>query len=495
MAENLVSLRHISKNYAGVKALDNVELIIRRAEIHALVGENGSGKSTLIKVLSGAVQPSEKAEIEIDNVRVRSNSCTESIRCGVAVIYQDLSLFPNLTVAENIAVNDQIEKRAVVVDWRDVQRVAATAIAQIGAKLDVHALVGDLSIADQQLVAICRALAQEAKLIVMDEPTSALTQREVELLFGVLRDLRSKGNSILFISHKMGEILSISDRVTILRDGMLVGTYNRDELDRRKLEFLMTQKQSAESRYAWNGDNRRTLLEVRGLSKRGNFRDVSLTLREGEIVGLIGPLGSGRTELALALFGLKPADSGEIVAAGIPRRIRTVKDAIQLGIGYVPEDRVQDGVILSKSIGRNISITILKKLLTFAFFLKEEERRKQVERWVTTLQIKCSSSEMPVQTLSGGNQQRVVLAKWLATDPKILILDSPTAGIDVGAKATILEIIRQLAEKGMAILLITDESSEAMSCNRVLIMKRGRIVEEVRCDATTEDEILEKVNA
>jgi simple sugar transport system ATP-binding protein len=495
MDDNVVSLKNISKNYLGISALDKVDLVIKKAEIHSLVGENGSGKSTLIKILSGAVQPNEKAEIEIDNVRVRSNSCTESIRCGVTVIYQDLSLFPNLTVEENISVNDRIEKRVLLVNWKTGHRIASEAIRHIGANLDLHSLVGDLSIADQQLVAICRSLAQNAKLIVMDEPTSSLTQREVVALFDVLRDLRRKGISILFISHKIDEVLSISDRVTVLRDGKLVGTYDRQELDRRKLEYLMTQKESVTTKYSWSGLDRKVLLEVRGLSKRGNFKDINLTLQEGEIVGIIGPLGSGRTELALALFGLKPADSGEIWVEGAKARIRSVQVSINHGIGYVPEDRIKDGVVLPKSISSNISITILRFLVRILFFVDEERRRQTVLHWISALAIKSSGPDMPVQNLSGGNQQRVVLAKWLATNPKILILDSPTAGIDVGAKATILDSVRNLAVKGMGIILITDESSEAVCCNRVLIMKRGRIVEEVDTASETEETILAKVNA
>jgi len=487
-------MRNISKRYVGVQALYNVDFEIRRGEIHCLVGENGSGKSTLIKIISGAVQPDEGAQIEIDGERFQNYQAIDAIRKGIEVIYQDLSLFPNLTVAENIALGQVIAAGKRFVNWREIERIAQEAMARIGVSLPLNQVVGDLSIADQQLVAICRALTHDVRLVIMDEPTASLTKKEVDALFAVVKDMQAKGIATLFVSHKLSEVLQIAERVTVLRDGRHVGTYASHELDDEKLTMLMTGKKLEQVRYAPAAHASRPLLEVRGLSKAGNFADISFTLYPGEILGITGLLGSGRTELALALFGINPPDSGQVLVEGRPVRIRSVQDAIRLGIGYVPENRLVQGLVMQQSVGRNIIITVLRRLLNRLHLLDGNQTQETIERWIAELAIRAPSPDAPVQTLSGGNQQRVVLAKWLATEPKILILDGPTVGIDVAAKSAIHEIIRELARRGIGIIIISDEVPEVYhNCNRVIIMHKGRFVAEMDTAQTSAEEIQARV--
>lgn len=496
MADKIVSLKNISKNYSGVRALDDVDIEIRKAEIHALVGENGSGKSTLIKILSGDIKPNDGAEIEINGELVRNIHCVDSIRRGIQIIYQDLSLFPNLTVEENISLNQRLERGERFARWKDSAKIALEAMSKIGVNLNPDFLVGDLSIADQQLVAICRALTQNAQLIVMDEPTSSLTKKEVDSLFTIIRSLKKKGISTLFISHKLDEVFVIAERVTILKDGKKIGTYDIEELEVEKLATLMTGDKPVHLKSTYKGgEEKQQLLEVRNFSKKGNFIDINFKLFAGEILGITGPLGSGRTELALSLFGLNRVDEGEFFIDGSRVFIKSTKDAIDHGIGYVPENRMKEGLILDKPISSNILITILERLLGKLHLLREEKKGREVERWIKELNIKCPSYEMTVKNLSGGNQQRVVLAKWLATNPRIFIFDSPTAGIDVGAKAKIHDFIRKLASQGMGIIIISDQTSEVYhNCNRILIMKKGRIVKEYISENITEQEIKAIVN-
>ena len=470
--------------------MDSVDFEIRRGEIHCLVGENGSGKSTLIKIISGVVQPDDGAYIEIEGERFQHFSSLDAIRKGIEVIYQDLSLFPNLTVAENIALSQIIATGSKLIRRREMRRIAEEAMARIGVHLPFDAPVRELSIGDQQLVAICRALTHDVKLVIMDEPTASLTKKEVDALFTVVKDLQSKGIATLFVSHKLNEVLQIAERVTILRDGKKVGTFASQELDDEKLAMLMTGKRVGYAKEITGSERGEVLLEVRGLSKRGNFQDVSFQLRAGEILGLTGLLGSGRTELALALFGMNPPDSGEILIHGRRVHITSVQEAIRLGIGYVPENRLVQGLVMQQPVGRNITITVLRKLLNRWGLMDSNLMRDLVHQWVEELSIRVPSVDAPVQTLSGGNQQRVVLAKWLATAPKILILDGPTVGIDVAAKSAIHEIIRGLADQGIGVLLISDEIPEVYHlCHRILVMHKGRFVAEFDVARTTIEEI------
>ena len=402
-----------------------------------------------------------------------------------------------LTVEENISLNQRLEKGERFARWKDIARIAREAMSKIGVDLDPGLEVGNLSIADQQLVAICRALTQNAQLIVMDEPTSALTKKEVDSLFAIIRSLKEKGISTLFISHKLDEVFVIAERVTVLKDGKKTGTYDIKELDNDKLVSIMTGSKSVNLDFTYKKkEQKQPLLEVRAFSKKGNFVDINFKLFAGEILGITGPLGSGRTELALSLFGLNQADEGELLIDGKRVLIKSTRDAIGHGIGYVPENRMKEGLILDKPISSNILLTILKRLIGKLHLIRSDKKEYETERWIRELNIKCPSSEMAVQNLSGGNQQRVVLAKWLATDPRIFIFDSPTVGIDVGAKAKIHEFIIKLASQGMGIIIISDETSEVYhNCNRIFIMKKGRIIKEYDPEHVTEKKIKAGINA
>jgi simple sugar transport system ATP-binding protein len=491
MAEELLKVQNISKSYVGVQALDNVSMSINKGEIQSLVGENGSGKSTLIKIIAGVVKPDE-GEIIINGKRFQNLHAIDSISEGIQVIYQDLSLFPNLSVAENISLNQMIERKKRFVNWKEIKSIATEELSNIKKELDLNERVEDISIANKQLVAICRALTQDAKLIIMDEPTTAITKGEIDRLFSVILALKKKGISTLFVSHKLSEVLQISEKVTVLRDGKKVGEYNTDELDNDTLSFYMSAKKIVSSAFDYKEKEHRqeTLLEVRNLSKIGNFMDINFKLQPGEIIGITGILGSGRTELALSLFGLNKPDSGEIYINGKLVKINSPQNAIDLGLSYLPEDRLNQGLFVKQSIQDNAIVTILKRLLNKFRLLSDSKKYKSAKEWVEELNVITPSLEAAAQALSGGNQQRLVIAKWLATNPKIFILDSPTVGIDIASKSNIHNIIKGLANKGMGVIIISDEIPEIIhNCNRVVVMKEGRIVKEVDIADITEDEL------
>ena len=496
MADLFLSMKNVSKHYTGVQALNSVDFEIERGEIHCLVGENGSGKSTLIKIISGVEQPDDRAHIEIDGQVHHHYHSIDSIRKGIEVIYQDLSLFPNLPAAENIALAQTIATDSSFINWREIHRIAKSAMERIEVQVPLEELVNDLSVADQQLVAICRALTSDVKLLILDEPTTALTRREIEALFRVITDLQSKGIATLFVSHKLDEVLQIAQRVTVLRDGKKIGVFPSGELNGDKLTFLMTGKKLEYSQYVHTPQEQQPLLEIHGLSKSGNFNGISFRLLPGEILGITGLLGSGRTELALSLFGMNHPDSGEIVIQGKKVRIRSVQEAINLGIGYVPENRLVQGLVMEQSVGKNIVITIIEKILGALGLIDQKKKQASIRHWIEELSIRIPSIESPVQNLSGGNQQRVVLAKWIATEPKIMILDGPTVGIDVAAKSSIHEIIRKLAREGMGIIVISDEVAEILhNCNRILVMHKGRLLTEFQASDTSEKEVQSCISA
>lgn len=487
-----ISLSNISKTFPGVKALEDIQLEVKKGEVHALIGENGAGKSTLIKILSGVYQPDEGASIVIDGTEYKSLTPISSLRKGIVVIYQDFSLFPNLTVAENIAISLEIEKNNKVLNWEKMRETAKKAIERLGVDIDVDTQLGNLSIAKQQLVAIARALVYDAKMIIMDEPTSALSKGEVELLFKIIRSLQSSGIAILFVSHKLEELFEVSSRFTVLRDGKYVGSYDREELDNDKLIALMVGRKIEFERYKANKLGK-TLLEVKNLSKRGNFKDVSFELREGEIIGITGLVGAGRTEVVQALCGINIADSGQIILEGKEAVIRTPEDAVRQGIAYVPESRQTEGLVVRQSVEDNITVTVMKQLLGKFSVISFDKKRKLAEEWIKTLNIKPSYPDMIVQKLSGGNQQRVVIAKWLATNPRVLIIDEPTNGIDVGAKREIHQLLRSLAAKGMGIIMVSSELPEVLAISdKVLVMRHGRITGNFDGENVTQEEIMNK---
>jgi simple sugar transport system ATP-binding protein len=479
-------LDKISKKYGGVTALDEVSCSVRRGEIHCLAGENGSGKSTLIKIISGFEHP-DSGIVYFDGELTRHLDTAESIRRGVQVIYQDLSLFSNLTVAENIALPAVLAKKTIVLRWLEIRAHAAETLKRLRLDINLDEIVGNLSLAQQQLVAICRALSGNVKLLIMDEPTTALTRKEVDSLFSVVLDLQLKGISILFVSHKLNEVLEVAERFTILRDGKWIGTFERSEIDSQKLVRLMTGQEVATDAFRPEVKAREVLVQTRNLSKRNNFREITFQLHRGEILGLTGLLGSGRTELALALFGMNRPDSGEIHVEGRPVKIKSAQDAIRLGISYVPENRIRQGLVIGQSIGSNIILATVDRLLNRFRLISRIKRSQVIRSWIQRLGIKVSDPDLPVETLSGGNQQKVVIARWLATSPKVLILDSPTVGIDVGAKRSVHQLIRDLAGSGVGIILITDETGEALNnCERVLLMRSGRIIDCLKSSEETE---------
>ena len=491
--EKLLVVKDISKSYVGVQALDRVSLSINRGEIHCLVGENGSGKSTLIKIISGVVK-SDEGEIIINGKRFQSLHAIDSISEGIQVIYQDLSLFPNLSIAENISLNQIIERKRRFVNWKEIRDIAEKELCNINKKLDLDEKVENISIANKQLVAICRALTQDAKLIIMDEPTTAITKNEIDRLFSVILDLKKRGISTLFVSHKLSEVLQISDKVTVIRDGKLVGVYNTEGLDHNTLSFYMSGKKIVDSvlDYREKEGQSEPLLEVKNLSKKDNFQDINFKVRSGEIVGITGILGSGRTEIALSLFGLNRPDSGEIYIDGKLAKIKSPQDAIELGLSYLPEDRLNQGLSIKQSIGNNIVATILQRLLNRFKLFDNSKKYKAAEEWIEELNVITPSLETAAQALSGGNQQRVVIAKWLATHPKVFILNGPTVGIDVASKSNIHNIIKGLANKGMGVIIISDEIPEIIrNCNRIIVIREGSIVKKLNTDEITEDKLLD----
>ncbi len=495
MSEPFFHVENISKSFVGVKALDAVDLSIAEGEIHCLIGENGSGKSTLIKVIGGIHKP-DTGSVFIDGKCIDGMSPIEAIRAGIQIIYQDLSVFPNLTVAENISINQSLESGQQVVNWRAIRETAKKALADIGEEIALDELVGNLPMAKKQIIAISRAVTQNAKLIIMDEATSSLTNEEVKHLFSIILKLQEKGVSTLFVSHKFGEVFEISENITIFRDGKMVGSYPTTELDSQRLSAIMTGREVTFDRYIYKDKNvdEVPLLSVRNLSKRKQFSNISFELHRGEILGIVGLMGSGRTEIATSLFGLNKADSGQILVKGMPVEINNPQEAIANGIALLPEDRAGQGLYEDQTISDNIVVTILKSLLAKSGLIDTAKRKNTAEDWAARLNIKTPTVEAAVKSLSGGNQQRVVLAKWLATEPDVFILDGPTIGIDIGSKHTIHTIIRELAEKGMGIIMISDEIQEILdNCNRILLIHEGRIVQEINDTAKIDAEDLFKL--
>jgi simple sugar transport system ATP-binding protein len=487
MAQEFLVLKNINKKFTGVQALGEVDLSIKAGEIHCLVGQNGCGKSTLIKIISGVLKPERGAEIRLQGKRFHHLTAAGAIRNGIYVIYQDLSIFPNLSVAENIVFEKMLENRGQWINRHWIHNQAAEITARIGIELPLERLAGTLSIADRQLIAICRGIAGNVKFLILDEPTSSLTKDEVNLLFSVVKDLRQKGITTLFVSHRLNEIITIAERVTVLRDGKKVGTFESNELNDEKLIFLMTGKNIVYTRPSSKLDHQNCALEVKNLSKQGNFQNINFKLYRGEVLGITGLLGSGRSELALSIFGLNPPDTGEIFVDGSWVEIGNNRDAITAGIGLLPEDRMLQGLAMDISIETNIIIAVMRNLLSRFGFIHQKRKKELARQWVQDLAIKIPALDAPVKTLSGGNQQRVALAKWIAIHPKILILDGPTIGIDIQAKNGIYETIKKLAAQGVGIIIISDEAAEVFyNCHRVLIMHRGKIIREIDPGATTE---------
>lgn len=488
-------LTGLSKRFGGVRALEGIDWDVRAGEVHCLVGENGCGKSTLIKTVAGVHAPTE-GTIEIDGEPVSNLTPARAKALGIQVIFQDLSLFPNLSVAENIAVECHLEGALRPVRRGRMRRIALEVLERLHFDLDPDALVCDLPVAERQIVAIARGLAARARLIFMDEPTASLTRAEVRRLLGIVERLKADGIAVVFVSHRLEEVVEIAERVTVFRDGRRVGTFAVGEVDQRRIAHLMTGLDIDHGVAARDMSAATPLLEVDRLSRRGEFADVTFTLRRGEVVGLVGLLGAGRTELALTLFGMTRADGGTIRLNGRPLALRSNRDAVRAGLAYVSEDRLSLGVILPQTIEDNIVLAVMRGLAGRFGLLSKRSRRDLARDWVRRLAVKVPDVDRPVQTLSGGNQQRVVLAKWLATKPSVLILDSPTVGVDIKNKQGIYEIVAELAREGVGVIVITDEVGEAFAtCDRVLHMRAGRILGEVVPGLVAERDLEERIYA
>ncbi len=469
----------ISKIFGGVKAVDDVSFTVGAGEVHCLAGENGCGKSTLIKIITGVYQPEPGAGMEIFGQAYAQISPTQARRAGIAVIWQDLALFAEMTVAENIAFETMLGNRPRAVSYARLHQVAAAALARLDVEIDLDARLGSLPIAQRQIVAIARALVSDARLIFMDEPTASLTQSETDALLAVVRTLSARGVAVVFVSHRLAEVLEISSRVTVLRDGKLVGVFPTDGLTQSRLTELMTGTVITHDVMARDTGHNPEVLRIKGLTRAGEFEDISLTLRAGEVLGLTGLIGAGRTELCHTLFGMTRPDRGRIVLNGQDLQLRSNRDAVAAGIAYVSEDRLALGLIQPQSIADNTVLSVLRQITGAGGLLSSRKKDATVSHWISELAVKIGTPADAVSTLSGGNQQRVVLAKWLATRPKVLLLDCPTVGVDVGARAGIFRIVRALAEKGLAILLVSDEVPEVfLNADRVLHMAGGRIAHE-----------------
>lgn len=485
---------HMSKTFPGVKALDDINLEIDRGEIHALIGENGAGKSTLIKILSGVYQPDPGSEIFVDGKKIGTVTPLFALKQGIVVIYQDFSLFPNETVAENIAITTDIEEGVKVLSWKKIRSRAKAALDRLDIALDMNALLSSLSVAKQQLVAIARALTLNAKLLIMDEPTSALSKSEVEQLFKIMRNLKESGISILFISHKLDELMEISDKFSVLRDGKYLGTFNSDELDNDVLISLMVGRKIEYTIYPKRDcKNAGKMLEVKHFNKAGNFKDISFYLNKGEILGVTGLVGAGRTEVLKAIYGIARQDTGQLFLDGKEIHISSAEDAVRHGIAYMPENRLMEGLVLRKTMADNIIVTVVDSLRN-KFKLIDKTREKDiVAQYIHSLNIKPPYPDMSASKLSGGNQQRVVLAKWLAVNSNVLLVDEPTNGVDIGAKAEIHKMLRDLAQKGISIILVSSELPEILAiADRILVMRRGKIVGEFDGATATQEEIMNK---
>ena len=494
-SEPILKLADIYKAFGCVQALAGANLELKPGEIHALVGENGAGKSTLVKIVTGVYQP-DAGEILFAGERVAVSSPLDAQRLGIAAIYQEATVFPDLDIAENIFMGHHpVRFVSRQVAWREMYEQAAQPLRDLGVDLDPRTRVRGLTVAQLQMVEIAKALSFNARVLIMDEPTSALTLHEVADLFRIARKLREAGTAIIFISHRLDEIFELADRVTVLRDGHYVGTHDVSEVTHDELIRMMVGRTLDTLFPKMEVEQGEVLLRVKGLTKKGLFEDVSFELKRGEILGLAGLVGARRTDVARAIFGVQPADRGSIWVDGRQAKIRNPKDALALGIAYVPEDRQRHGLLLPMNITQNVTLPILQEFAKLGWLNDEAEARTAGE-FANRLEVRAAGLWQFARELSGGNQQKVVLAKWLATYPQILILDEPTRGIDVGTKAAVHELMSQLASQGLAILMISSELPEILGMSdRVLVMCEGRVTGHFTRAEATQEKIMSAATA
>ncbi|MCL5961914.1 MAG: sugar ABC transporter ATP-binding protein [Chloroflexi bacterium] len=487
--ETILEMRGISKSFPGVKALDDVSFVCKKGEVHALVGENGAGKSTLMKILAGAYQP-DQGEILLKGSPVAIHDPLTAQRLGISIIYQEFNLVPYLNVEQNVFLGREPRDRFRFVDSGRIHSQSAELLERLDIALDTREQVNRLSVAEQQMVEIAKALSLNAEILIMDEPTAALGEHEQERLFQLMNSLKERGMTIIYISHRLEEIFQGADRATVLKDGKVMGSHRVDEIDRATLVKMMVGRTLEEIFPAKTGGQPEEVLRVEGISRRGVLRDVSFSLQKGEILGIAGLIGSGRTELVRSIFCADPRDSGDVYLEGNKLNARNPRDCIKAGLCLAPEDRKNDGLVLGLSVQKNITIPILEKIRRWAFVHSQKEREIATS-FVTELNIRTPSAHQEVQYLSGGNQQKVVLAKWLAAEPKVIIFDEPTRGIDVGAKQEIYQLMRDLANRGTGILMISSELPEVLGMSdRILVMQRGAIAAEFLAAEATEERIV-----
>lgn len=490
MAAPRLQLKNINKSFPGVQAVRDVTLDAYPGEILALVGENGAGKTTLMNILTGAIQ-ADSGQIYLDGQEVHIQSPSQALHLGVTIIHQELALIPQLTVAQNIFLGREPRRfGGLFVDWKKLNTKARSELDRLGLTIPVDALVADFSLAQQQLVEIAKALSYQARLIVLDEPTSALTEREADTLFGLMQNLKSQGVTLIYISHRLEEVFELADRVAVMRDGQLVGVEPAAGLTPEKVVKMMVGRELGEFYPRTQVEPGPVVLEVCGLRRGDEINGVNLKIHKGEILGVAGLVGAGRTELARMLFGADLPDEGEIHLDGHPVKIHSPRDAIRLGIGFLPEDRKQQGLFLNQSVRSNVAVSALEKFATLGV-INYRRLAEVVRLIVTKLNLRARSISQRVGSLSGGNQQKVVIARWLNINPKVLILDEPTRGVDVGAKVEIYALMNELARQGVGILMISSELPEILGVSdRILVMHDGRIAAEFDRGAATQDEIM-----
>jgi rhamnose transport system ATP-binding protein len=483
-----VVLRGISKQFAATAALTDVSMDLRAGEIQALVGENGAGKSTLVKILAGVHQP-DRGEILIDGAPTPIHGPTQSRALGIAVVHQEPRLFPDLTVAENVFLGHAPTGALGTIDWRSMRRAAQALFVDLAVQLDVDAAVRGLSMADQQLIEIAKALSMDARVLILDEPTASLSAHEVERLFAIVRRLRERGVAILFVSHRLDEVFQLCDRATVFRDGRHVVTADTAGLSTADLVRHMVGR--AVSLFPkLETPIGEVLLEVTGLTRIGAFRDVGFSVHAGEILGFAGLVGAGRSEIARVLFGIDRRDSGEVRLGGKPVDFASPSAAMHAGIAYLPEDRHQEGLVLDFSIAQNVTLPILPRLFP-RFFVRASTEREVAREHSAQFNVRMTGVDQLVGSLSGGNQQKVVLAKWLASGPRVLILDEPTRGIDIGAKVEVHRIISELAASGLGIILISSDLPEVLAMSdRIVVLHEGRVTAEVDRDRATQERVM-----
>jgi monosaccharide-transporting ATPase len=491
----LLVMQGVSKSFPGVNALTNVDFQLRRGEIHALMGQNGAGKSTLIKVLTG-VYEMDGGHVTLSGKHVQIKSPQDAQGLGISTVYQEVNLCPNLSVSENLFIGRQPRIRGTSIDWKVMDRKAEELLEHLNIRLDVTKPLSEFSVAIQQMVAIARAVDISSGLLILDEPTSSLDQQEVKELFSIMRKLKSEGMAIVFVTHFMDQVYEVSDRITVLRNGELVGEYLTEELPRISLISKMIGREWSDEEQQSNNRTVKTgevWISANQLGRKGSVKPFNLNIRRGEVLGLAGLLGSGRTEIAKLLFGIDKVDQGSIYIDNLKMRAMSPKKAIERGLAFCPEERKVEGIVGELSVRENIVLALQAKRGIFNF-LPLRKQQEIAEHYIQLLSIKTSSMEQRIDQLSGGNQQKTILARWLATEPKLLILDEPTRGIDVGSKTEIRKLILSLAAEGMTILMITSEWEEMVGCcDRIMVLRDRQVIGELSGDEIGEHRIMQMI--